>query len=96
MSTNIKMSPAQMRSRAKDYANESEKFANSIGNMQKYKRALASEWSGEAATAYAARFETILKSFKNAKELMDELSHNLNESAKIMEAADKNIANQLK
>lgn len=96
MATNIKMSPDQMRKRAKDYKDESDKFADSIKKMTTYKNALSSEWSGDAAAAYADRFNKILKSFQNAKDLMDELSHNLNESAKIMETADKNIANQLR
>ena len=58
--------------------------------------ALENEWKGDASKAYKARYESLKPAFKNAKDLMDELSKNLNASAKIMEDTDTKIASQLK
>lgn len=96
MASEIKLTPEQMRSRAKSYANESQNLQKSISNMDKLIKALESEWKGDASKAYAARYNSLKPAFKNCKELMDELSANLKQSAKIMEETDKKIASQLK
>lgn len=96
MANEIKLTPEQMRQRAKEYAREKDNFDKSIQKMNTLINNLQSEWTGAASQAYAKRYESLKPAFNNASELMQELSTNLNTSAKIMEEADRNIANQLK
>lgn len=96
MAGEIKLTPEQMRERARAYARESENLQRSMANMDRLIQALQTEWLGEASKAYAERYAAIKPAFTNARELMDELSKNLNTSAQIMEDADNNIASQLR
>lgn len=96
MASEIKLTPEQMRQRSRSYANESQNLQKSIQNMDKLINALQSEWKGDASVAYAERYKTLKPAFKNCKDLMDELSKNLAQSAKIMEETDKKIAGKLK
>lgn len=95
MANEIKLTPEQMRARAREYAREYENLRQSMAKMDRLIQALQTEWLGEASKAYASRYQAIRPAFTNAGELMDELSKNLNASAQIMEEADINIANQL-
>lgn len=96
MANEIKLTPEQMRARAKAYANESANLQKSIQTMDRLIQALQSEWKGDASQAYASRYNELKPAFKNAKELMDELSSNLKASAQIMEETDRKIAGQLR
>lgn len=95
MANEIKLTPEQMRKRAKSYATESQNLQKSIQNMDKLIKSLQTEWKGDASVAYANRYNTLKPAFKNCKELMDELSTNLNQAAKIMEDTDRRIAGKL-
>lgn len=96
MANEIKLTPEQMRLRAKAYATEATNLERSIQTMDKLINALQSEWKGDASKAYADRYNSLKPAFRNAKELMDELSQNLNSSAQIMEETDRQIAGQLR
>lgn len=96
MANEIKLTPEQMRARAKEYERESTNLQKSIQTMDKLIKALESEWKGDASKAYASRYNELKPAFKNAKELMDELSSNLKASAQIMEETDRKIAGQLR
>lgn len=96
MASEIKLTPEQMRSRARAYAKERDNLQKSIQNMDKLIKALQSEWKGEASKAYADRYSALKPAFTNAQTLMDELSKNLNASAQIMEETDSKIASQLR
>lgn len=45
---------------------------------------------------YEDRYNKIKPSFKNAKDLLDEIAHNLRETARIVEETDRNIASQFR
>lgn len=96
MASEIKLTPEQMRARARAYAKEEENLEKSIQNMNRLINALQNEWKGEASKAYAERYGTLKPAFENAKKLMHELSHNLKESARIIEETDLQIASQLR
>lgn len=96
MAGEIKLTPEQMRTRARAYAKERDTLEKSIQNMDRLIQALQSEWKGEASKAYAERYSTLKPAFNNARDLMDELSKNLNASARIMEDTDSKIAGQLR
>ena len=96
MANEIKLTPDQMRERARAFGNERDNLQRSIDNMGKLISALTNEWKGEASKAYEKRYNDLKPAFKNCKALMNELSVNLNQSAKIMEETDRKIAGQLK
>lgn len=96
MASEIRLTPEQMRARARAYNSESQNLQHSIQNMDKLISALQSEWKGDASRAYADRYSQLKPAFNKAKELMDELSHNLNASAQAMEETDRQIASQLR
>ena len=92
----IRMTPATMRTRAQQTDKQSENMQNVINAMDRLLTTLKSEWEGDAMKGYEDRYNKIKPSFKNAKELLDEIAHNLRETAKIVEETDKNIASQFR
>lgn len=96
MAQQIRMTPETMRTRAQQTDKQSENMQNVINAMDRLLNALKSEWEGDAMKGYEDRYNKIKPSFKNAKELLDEIAHNLRETAKIVEETDKNIASQFR
>ncbi len=92
----IRMTPATMRTRATQTDKQSQTVQEVINAMDKLLNTLKGEWEGDAMKGYEDRYNKIKPSFKNAKELLDEIAHNLRETAKIVEQTDKNIASQFR
>lgn len=92
----IRMTPETMRTRAAQTDKQSETVQNVIKAMDRLLQALKSEWEGEAMIGYEERYNKIKPSFQNAKELLDEIAHNLRESARVIEEIDRNIGSQYK
>lgn len=92
----IRMNPDTMRARASQTATQAENMQNLINAMDKLLLTLKGEWEGNAMRGYEDRYNKIKPSFKNAKELLDEIAHNLRETARIVEETDKNIASQFR
>lgn len=90
----IRMTPETMRTRASQTDKQSEAVQNVITAMDRLLQTLKSEWEGEAMRGYEERYNKIKPSFQNAKELLDEIAHNLRESARIIEDTDRNIGSQ--
>ena len=96
MAGTIKMTPETMRTRARQTDDQATAMQGVIDAMQRLLTTLQSEWEGEAVKGYADRYEKIKPSFKNAKDLLDEIAHNLRETARIIEETDSNIASQFR
>lgn len=94
MANQIRMTPSTMRTRASQTDKQSEAMQNVMNAMDKLLQTLKGEWEGDAVKGYEDRYNKIKPSFKNAKELLDEIAHNLRETAKIVEETDRNIAAQ--
>ena len=90
------MTPDQMRARAGEYTTEANKVQETIAKMDTLLQQLQSEWEGAAANAYAQRFSELRPGFVKAKDLIDEISAALKQTAQIVEQTDQNIANQFK
>ena len=82
MANQIRMTPATMRTRASQTDKQAETVQNVITTMDKLLKTLKTEWEGDAMKGYEERYNKIKPSFKNAKELLDEIAHNLRETAK--------------
>lgn len=96
MANQIRMTPDTMRTRAGQTDKQAEAMQNLINAMERLLQTLKSEWEGDAMRGYEDRYDKIRPSFNNAKELLDEIAHNLRETARIVEETDKNIASQFR
>lgn len=96
MAGQIRMTPETMRQRASQTDKNAQSMQELINAMDKLLTTLKGEWEGDAMKGYEERYNKIKPSFKNAKELLDEIANNLRATAKIVEETDKNIANQFR
>ena len=94
MSNQIRITPDQMRERAKQYRTEADTVNGVISKMDSLLQALQSEWEGSSSEAYAARYQELKPGFMKAEELIREIATALDSTARIIEETDKDIANQ--
>lgn len=96
MANQIRMTPEKMRQRAGEYTQQANNLQSIITKMDNLLRALQSEWEGNASEAYAQRFNELRPGFVKAKDLIDEISTALKNTAQIVEETDNSIANQFR
>lgn len=96
MAGQIRMTPDTMRQRSSEANGQAERMQELINAMDHLLQTLKGEWEGDAMRGYEDRYNKIKPSFKNAKELLDEISHNLSKTAQIIEDTDKNIGSQFR
>lgn len=94
MSNQIRITPDQMRERAKQYRTEADTVNGVISKMDSLLQVLQSEWEGSSSEAYAARYQELKPGFMKAEELIREIATALDSTARIIEETDKDIANQ--
>lgn len=94
MSNQIRITPDQMRERAKQYRSEADTVNGVISKMDSLLQALQGEWEGSSSEAYAARYQELKPGFMKAEELIREIATALDSTARIIEETDENIANQ--
>ena len=96
MAGQIRMTPETMRQRAGEYTTQANNLQSIITKIDALLRQLQSEWEGNASEAYAAKFAELRPGFVKAKELIDEISTALKNTAEIVSQTDQNIANQFR
>ena len=96
MANQIRMTPDKMRSRSKETEKQKKAVSDVIRYMDKLLENLKGEWEGEAVRGYEERYNKIKPTLINAEELLGEIAYNLNETARIVEDTDKNIASQFR
>lgn len=96
MAGQIRMTPETMRQRAGEYTTQANNLQSIITKMDALLKQLQSEWEGNASEAYAAKFAELRPGFVKAKELIDEISTALKNTAEIVSQTDQNIANQFR
>ncbi|OUP41484.1 WXG100 family type VII secretion target [Pseudoflavonifractor sp. An187] len=92
----IRMTPETMRTRAAQTDKQVETVQNVMTAMDNLLKTLKGEWEGAAVQGYEDRYNKIKPAFKTAKDLLEEIAHNLRATAQIVEETDKNIANQFR
>lgn len=96
MADQIRMTPDMMRSRASEYATQSDMVGEVISKMDSLLTALQSEWEGAASRSYAEKYEELKPGFQKAQELIMEISQALNKTADVVEQTDNDIAAQFR
>ena len=96
MANQIRITPDQMRERAKQYRAEADIVNGVINKMDSLLQQLQSEWKGAASESYAVRYQELKPGFMKAEELIREIAATLDSTAKIVEETDTSIANQFR
>lgn len=96
MGDQIRMTPEMMRTRAGEYAAQSEMVGEVISKMDSLLTQLQSEWEGAASRSYADKYEQLRPGFVQAQELIAEISEALIKTAQIVEDTDNSIAAQFR
>lgn len=94
MASQIRMTPEQMRGRASEYRTQAEAVQEVIAKMDSLLSALQSEWEGQSAEAYAARYEELKPGFVKAQDLITEIATSLDSAANQTEELDQGLASQ--
>lgn len=84
----LKVTPEQLRERAKEYRDQSDIVEEVIGKLDGLMGVLEEEWEGASASKYRAKYEELLPSFKNMQELIATLAEVLDLEAQKFEEAD--------
>ena len=96
MANQIRITPDQMRDRAKQYRTEADTVNGVISKMDGLLQQLQSEWEGSASESYATRYQELKPGFMKAEELIREIAAALDSTAKIVEETDSSIASQFR
>lgn len=93
--SNIRMSPETMRTRAGEFNRDASDFEELHSRMKTRTENLAQEWEGQASQKYIQQFHDLEKTFTGMHELMQTIAQQLNDTARIMEETDQQIASKL-
>ena len=96
MSGLIQVTPAELHEMATRYANESSEVESQIGELDGMIRQLEDMWKGESSRAFSEQYEQLRPSFVAMQKLLDDIHIQLNNTAKALEDADQQIANQIR
>jgi WXG100 family type VII secretion target len=94
MAGQIRLTPGEMRGRANEVREEGNKFQGVIDQMTRIINVLQTEWEGAAARSFAEQFESLKPSFNSMKELLEDISTQLNQTADAVEQMDQEIASK--
>ncbi|AKA71545.1 MULTISPECIES: WXG100 family type VII secretion target [Clostridium] len=94
MSDQIRISPERMIERSRDYHQEAEKINEVINRMTSLISELQTEWEGQASASFANQFNELRPSFVNMHDLVETISHQLQQTGSAMQERDQEIASQ--
>jgi len=94
MAEQIRMSPGRMRQRAGEVRVQEEAFEMVVNKMQALINELQTEWEGLASQQFAAQFDALKPSFTNMRDLLHDISLQLDNSANAIEQLDSDIASK--
>ena len=94
MANQIRITPDQMRERAKEYRTEADNVNGIIGRMDNLLVQLQGEWEGAASESYATRYQELKPGFVKTEELIREIAAALEATARLVEETDQEIASR--
>ncbi|MGF2617794.1 WXG100 family type VII secretion target [Rossellomorea vietnamensis] len=96
MSGIIRVTPAELISMSNRYTSESSQVGEQISRLDNMISELEGMWEGESSRAFAEQYQTLRPSFLQMQQLLEDISMQLNSTAKSLEDADAQIANQIR
>ena len=94
MAGQIRITPDQMRTRAGEFRTEGNNFEECITKMRNLIGTLQEEWEGQASQGFATQFEKLEPSFKEVRQLIEDIGGQLDATAAAVEQLDQEIANK--
>jgi len=96
MAGTIRMTPEQMRQRSGEVRTQGETFQNVIDKMQHIINELRTEWDGAASEAFEQQFVRLKPSFNDMRQLIEDISTQLQNTANAVEQLDQEIASRFR
>ncbi|PLR96521.1 WXG100 family type VII secretion target [Bacillus sp. T33-2] len=96
MSGIIRVTPAELVSMSQRYNSESSQVGDQIVRLDNMISDLEGMWEGEASRAFSEQYTSLRPSFIQMQQLLQDISAQLNNTAKALEDADTQIANQIR
>lgn len=96
MSGIIRVTPAELISMSNRYSSESSQVGEQVSRLDTMIRELESMWEGESSRAFSEQYQSLRPSFIQMQQLLEDISTQLNSTAKALEDADQQIAGQIR
>jgi len=96
MAGTIRMTPEQMRQRSGEVRTQGETFQSVIDKMQHIINELRTEWDGAASEAFEQQFVRLKPSFNDMRQLIEDISTQLQNTANAVEQLDQEIASRFR
>ncbi|MFC0273104.1 WXG100 family type VII secretion target [Metabacillus herbersteinensis] len=96
MSGIIRVTPAELVDMSTRYNAESGQVGEQITRLDSMISQLQGMWEGESSRAFAEQYEGLKPSIIQMQQLLEEVSRQLNSTARAIEDADQQIASQIR
>ncbi|WP_226655977.1 WXG100 family type VII secretion target [Pseudalkalibacillus hwajinpoensis] len=96
MAGQIRVTPEELITMSQRYQTEESKVEEQIGNLDKMIAELEGMWEGAASQAFSDQYQSLRPSFVDMQRLLSDISTQLASTAKSLEDADAQIANQIR
>ncbi|MGG0658407.1 WXG100 family type VII secretion target [Rummeliibacillus pycnus] len=92
MAGQIRMTPQELKSKAKKYDTCGEQIITMLGELDGLQGQLRSEWEGKAFQQFDAQFEQLKPKVKNFAELLKAIKEQLDQTADAVEEHDMQLS----
>lgn len=92
MSGQIKMSPAELSHRAKEYGNSHDQIRDILSRLGNLQNELREQWEGQAFRSFDDQFQELSPKVENFATLMMEIQQQLEKTAEAMADQDQALA----
>ena len=92
----IRVTPEELISMSNRYASEGSQVGEQVTRLDQMIQELESIWEGQSSQAFSEQYQSLRPSFLKMQQLLEDISSQLNSTAKALEDADAQIANQIR
>lgn len=92
--SNIRITPDRMRECSGMVRGERDVFEGVISKMHNILDELETDWAGEASRSFRSQFEALQPSFQSMRQLLDDMSMQLDGTANAYEDLDVTLASK--
>lgn len=92
MSGQIKMSPAELASKAREYGNSHDQIRDVLSRLELLQGDLRQQWEGKAFDSFDMQFNELKPKVENFAQLMMEIQQQLTKTAEAMAEQDQALS----